>query len=112
MDTAPGAGEPGTASGVELGDVHAVTVAALTSTAASQHVRLRIWIVKHRDRRTHMPQLGSRTQDPQRFPASPRWKGNAWKGGWVDNGFDAFAEAETPRLLGLAYALTGSPHDA
>jgi RNA polymerase sigma-70 factor (sigma-E family) len=30
----------------------------------------------------------------------------------VDNGFDAFAEAETPRLLGLAYALTGSPHDA
>jgi len=30
----------------------------------------------------------------------------------VDNGFDAFAEAETPRLLGLAFALTGSPHDA
>ena len=30
----------------------------------------------------------------------------------MDNGFDAFAEAETPRLLGLAFALTGSPHDA
>lgn len=27
-------------------------------------------------------------------------------------GFDEFAEAETPRLLGLAYALTGNQHDA
>lgn len=26
--------------------------------------------------------------------------------------FEEFAEAETPRLLGLAYALTGNPHDA
>jgi RNA polymerase sigma-70 factor (sigma-E family) len=27
-------------------------------------------------------------------------------------GFDEFAEAETPRLLGLAFALTGNEHDA
>lgn len=27
-------------------------------------------------------------------------------------GFDEFADAETPRLLGLAYALTGNQHDA
>lgn len=27
-------------------------------------------------------------------------------------GFEEFAEAETPRLLGLAYALTGNEHDA
>jgi RNA polymerase sigma-70 factor (sigma-E family) len=26
--------------------------------------------------------------------------------------FDSFVEAELPRLLGLAYALTGNPHDA
>lgn len=26
--------------------------------------------------------------------------------------FEEFAQAETPRLLGLAYALTGNPHDA
>lgn len=28
------------------------------------------------------------------------------------DGFDEFVEAETPRLLGLGYALTGSTHDA
>ena len=28
------------------------------------------------------------------------------------DGFEEFVEAETPRLLGLAYALTGNPHDA
>ena len=27
-------------------------------------------------------------------------------------GFEAFVEAETPRLLGLAHALCGNPHDA
>lgn len=27
-------------------------------------------------------------------------------------GFEVFVEAETPRLLGLAHALTGNPHDA
>lgn len=27
-------------------------------------------------------------------------------------GFEEFVEAETPRLLGLGYALTGNPHDA
>ncbi|WP_164519592.1 SigE family RNA polymerase sigma factor [Nocardioides ferulae] len=30
----------------------------------------------------------------------------------MDAGFEEFVEAETPRLLGLAYALTGDPHDA
>lgn len=30
----------------------------------------------------------------------------------VRDGFEAFVEAETPRLLGLAHALTGNPHDA
>lgn len=30
----------------------------------------------------------------------------------VPDGFEAFVEAETPRLLGLAHALTGNPHDA
>ena len=30
----------------------------------------------------------------------------------MDDRFDAFADAETPRLLGLAYARTGNPHDA
>lgn len=30
----------------------------------------------------------------------------------MSEGFDAFVEAETPRLLGLAHALTGNPHDA
>ncbi|MQW77485.1 sigma-70 family RNA polymerase sigma factor [Nocardioides sp. dk4132] len=28
------------------------------------------------------------------------------------DGFEEFVEAETPRLLGLAHALTGNPHDA
>lgn len=28
------------------------------------------------------------------------------------DGFEEFVEVETPRLLGLAYALTGNPHDA
>lgn len=30
----------------------------------------------------------------------------------MDEGFEAFVEAELPRLLGLAHALTGNPHDA
>jgi RNA polymerase sigma-70 factor (sigma-E family) len=30
----------------------------------------------------------------------------------VAEDFEAFVEAELPRLLGLAYALTGNPHDA
>lgn len=28
------------------------------------------------------------------------------------DGFEVFVQAETPRLLGLAHALTGNPHDA
>lgn len=30
----------------------------------------------------------------------------------VRDGFEAFVEVETPRLLGLAHALSGNPHDA
>mgnify|MGYP000088318424 FL=1 len=30
----------------------------------------------------------------------------------VSRDFESFVSAETPRLLGLAYALTGNPHDA
>lgn len=30
----------------------------------------------------------------------------------MDPGFDAFVEVETPRLLRVAYALSGNPHDA
>lgn len=52
------------------------------------------------------------SNDVQRFAATPRWRSDRGERLAQPEGFEEFVAVETPRLLGLAYALTGNPHDA